>query len=79
MISCSMLLLIIIAPVALGNEACKRYANLFGAEPGGVLGTNRKSITREQEGRRVYLQRRLLVEADSGRRGGPVLLDTSVA
>src|SRR5215510_3664697 len=48
-------------------------------EPGYVLGTNRKRITREQEGRRVYLQRRLLVEADSGRRGGPVFLDTSVA
>jgi hypothetical protein len=48
-------------------------------EPGYVLRTNRKRITREQEGCRVYLQRRLLVEADCGRWGGPVLVDTSVA
>jgi hypothetical protein len=41
-------------------------------EPGYILGTNRKRITREKEGRRVNLQRRLLVEADCGRRGGPV-------
>jgi hypothetical protein len=47
MISCSLLLLISIAPVALGNEACKRYANLFGAGPGYVMGTNRKRITIE--------------------------------
>ena len=37
MISCSLLLLISIALVSLGNEACKRYANLFGAESGYVL------------------------------------------
>src|SRR5215470_4378206 len=47
MISCSLLLLISIAPVSPGNESCKRYANLFGAEPDYVLGTNRKRITRE--------------------------------
>jgi hypothetical protein len=44
-----------------------------------VLRTNRKRKTREQEGRRVYLRRRLLVEADCGRWGGPILVDTSVA
>jgi hypothetical protein len=44
-----------------------------------VFGTNRKRITREQEGRRVYLQRRLLVEADCSRLGGTVLVDTSIA
>jgi hypothetical protein len=79
MISCSLLLLMSIALVSQGNEACKRYANLFGAEPGYVLGTNRRRITREQEGRPVYLQRRFLVEADCGRWGGPVLVDGSVA
>ena|SRR5215510_2905724 len=42
MISCSLLLHICIALVPLRDVACKRYANLFGAEPGYVLGTNRK-------------------------------------
>jgi hypothetical protein len=48
-------------------------------EPDYVLRTSRKRITREQEGHRVYLRRRLLVEADCGRWDGPVLVDTSVA
>jgi len=82
MISCSLLrhssLLrhMSIALVSPGNEACKRYANLVGAEPGYVLGRNRRRMTREQEGRSLYLQRRLLFEAESSRRGDPVLVDT---
>jgi hypothetical protein len=45
-ISCSLLLLISIAPVSLG-KGCKRYANLLLAEPDYVLRTNRKRITGE--------------------------------
>ena len=56
MISSTLLLLISIALASQRNEACKRYANLFDAESGYVLGTNRKRIAREKAGRRFYLQ-----------------------
>jgi len=60
MISCSLLLPRSIALVSPGTKPARDMPVFLLNEPGYVLGTNRKRITREQEGRRVYLQRRLL-------------------